>query len=557
MSELPESRGRTIAAGALLFAMLALAYFPATQAGFIWDDDVYVTNNETLTAPDGLAAIWLQLDSNIQYYPLVFTSYWIESRLWGLAPAGFHVVNILLHGLCALLLWRVLTQLQVPAAWLGAAVFALHPVQVESVAWVTERKNVLSGVFYMGSALAYLRYALRPPARSGRSIALYILSLLFFACAVLSKTVTSTLPAALLLVLWWKRGRIAAVDLRGLAPFFALGVGFGLVTVWIETHHVGASGEAWNLSFIERSLIAGHVVWFYAAKLIWPTNLTFIYPRWEIDAHAWPQYLYPLSALTLAAVLWGLRKRIGRGPVVAVLGFGGTLFPALGFFDVFPMLFSWVADHFQYLASAFLIVPAVAAAERGLRRIGGRSRSLGGLLAIVLLTTLGALTWSQAHVYRDAETLWRDTIRKNPQAWIGHTNLGGILMRQGKPAQALVHLRQAERLRPNGRGVNLNIGITLLRLGRPEEAIEPLEIALQSRPDSLPTRIYLGAALLESGRVDEAIKIHQDSLLLYADSPEVHAELAKALVADGQLDAARRHRLRAQQLRAMRELGAR
>ncbi len=342
---------RAVAALVLIVATLA-AYVPAMQGGFIWDDDDYVTDNAALRSLAGLAAIWLQPGAVPQYYPLTFTSLWLDYQLWGVAPAGYHVVNVLLHGTNAVLVWLVLRRLALPGAWLAAMVFALHPVHVESVAWITERKNVLSGAFYLGALLAYLRFAgLGAPAAEAERWRSYALAVALFVCALLSKTVTCTLPAVILLLLWWKRGRVTRAEASATVPLFVVGACLALVTIWMERTHVGAQGAAWLLSPIDRALIAGRAVWFYAATLAWPHPLTFVYPRWEIDAGAWWQYLFPLAAAAVTALLFFARARIGRGPLVAVLCFGVTLAPALGFVDVYPMRYSFVADHYQYLAS--------------------------------------------------------------------------------------------------------------------------------------------------------------------------------------------------------------
>jgi hypothetical protein len=282
----------------LLLGLTLAAYLPALHAGFIWDDDDYLINNRTLHDLPGLQRIWFETSATPQYYPLVHTTFWLEYHLWKLNPLGYHLDNVFLHALAAILLWRVLLKLPVPGAWLAAAIFAVHPVNVESVAWVTERKNVLSAVFYFAAALAYLRFAVpdNPPdtndkrrETTGKKLeekqagstrwCWYVAALILFVGALFSKTVTTSLPAALLLVFWWKRGRIGLRDVLQLLPFFAVGVGLSLHTSWLEKHHVGASGAEWALSFFDRCLIAGRALWFYAGKLVWPAELTFIYPR--------------------------------------------------------------------------------------------------------------------------------------------------------------------------------------------------------------------------------------------------------------------------------------
>ena len=242
-------RGRMLPVwqGGLIVLLVFLAYLPALRGGFIWDDDAYVTHNPTLHGLGGLQHMWFKVGAVPQYYPMVHTTFWLEYHLWGLNPVGYHLINMLLHGAAAILLWQVLLRLQIQGAWLAAVIFALHPVEVESVSWITERKNVLSAVFYFAAALAYLRFvALKEPGGPNRlRWYWYLGALVLFTAALLSKTVTCTLPAALLLVCWWKKGRVQWGDIFPLLPFFALGVGLGLMTAWIEKYHVGAQGAAW------------------------------------------------------------------------------------------------------------------------------------------------------------------------------------------------------------------------------------------------------------------------------------------------------------------------
>jgi hypothetical protein len=249
-----------------------------------------------------------------------------------LQPFGYHLVNVLLHASNAVLLWLVLRPLELRGAWWAAAVFALHPVSVESVAWITERKNILSGLFYFLTGLAYFRFRPlmnREPAR-GYDWRYYPLVFALFLCALLSKTVTCSLPAVLLLLVWWKNGRVERRDVLALTPLFILGAALALITIGME-QRAGAVGAEWSLSLVQRCLLAGRALWFYASKLLWPRNLTFLYPHWEIDAGAPWQYVFPLAALSGLVALWSLRSRIGKGPLVAMLFFAGTLVPAKGF----------------------------------------------------------------------------------------------------------------------------------------------------------------------------------------------------------------------------------
>ncbi|MFO8008889.1 MAG: tetratricopeptide repeat protein [Candidatus Brocadiia bacterium] len=545
-----RSRRKALLAGLLLFALAVSAYLPATQSGFIWDDDDYVQQNRLLRSLAGLRRIWFEPTATPQYYPLVHTTYWLEYHLWGLEPAGYHVVNILLHAMCAVLAWRVLRSLQVPGAWVAAAVFAVHPVHVESVAWITERKNVLSGVFYLGAALAYVRYALpergKPDAGPRRygSRWLYAASLALFVLALLSKTVACSLPAAALLVLWWKRGRPKWQDVRDLAPFFVVGIALGLVTVWLERHQVGAAGREWSLSAVERVLIAGRALWFYAGKLAWPAELTFTYPRWEVNPAVWWQYAFPASAVACVVALALARRRIGRGPLVGVLFFAGTLVPALGFFDVYPMRFSFVADHFQYLASLGLIALAVAAVSSAAERLGRPPGIAAAVAAAGVLAALGILTWQQTHIYRGPETLWRDTLRKNPQAWLAHNNLGNIVLNRGKTEEAIAHYREALSLGSNLPETHSNLCLALQRQGKLDRAVAHGRRALQLKPDFAAAHNNLGLALQGQYRITEAAGRFRETLRLDPHHAKARANLWNALRVEARLaEAVERHRL--------------
>jgi len=538
------SVNRPVLAG-LLAALVLAAYWPALDAGFVWDDDAYVIENTTLRSVDGLRRIWLDFEATPQYYPMVHSTFWLEYQLWQLNPSGYHLMNILLHMLAAVLAWRVLAQLGLPGSWLAAAIFAVHPVHVESVGWITERKNVLSAVFYLVSLLAYLRAAGigAGPFDERSSRRLYALSLVAFACALLSKTVTGSLPAVILLLLWWQNGRIARRDVRLVLPFFLLAAAFGVLTIQLETHHVGAVGWEWDFSFVDRVLIAGRALWFYAAKLLWPDPLIFNYPRWKIDAGGWQAFLYPVSALVLVATLFLARGRIGRGPVVAVLIFVGTLFPALGFFDLYPMRYSFVADHFQYLASLGLIALfATLAARLAGRVFAGRIAPARGV-ALLLLSTLAALTWNQAHAYRDLETLWRDTLAKNPDSWLAHDNLGIILQQRGRLEEAIGHFRDALRIEPKHHEGYNNLGGAMRVRGDLDEALVQLRRSLEVAPNYIPAHNNLGLTHHDRGEYGAAARSFESALRLDPGSTAAHTNLGVTLAAQGRLeDAALHHR---------------
>jgi hypothetical protein len=379
-----------------LVAAVVVVYLPALQAGFIWNDSDYVTR-PGLRSLAGLGRIWFEVGTTEQYYPLLHSFFWVQHQLWGDAPLGYHLTGVILHAASALLLAAGLRRWTIPGAWLAAFVFALHPVAVESVAWVAEQKNTLSLVFYLGAALAYAAF---DEGRRGR---MYLLASLLFVLALLSKTTTATLPPALWVLLWWRRGRLEwRRDVLPLLPWMAMATVAGLFSAWVERTYIGAEGAEFALSAGERLLLAGRILWFYVGKLVWPFDLVFIYPRWTISEDGWAQVLFLVAALGALAAAWGVRRRT-RAPLAAALFFGGSLVPVLGFFNVYGFIFSYVADHWQYLPSIGLIVLACSAATRGAARFPGAVR---WVVAVGVLGGLGvAEPPAESHVPRHREFL--------------------------------------------------------------------------------------------------------------------------------------------------------
>ena len=525
----------------IVAAATLLAYQPAWNGGFLWDDEGHVTR-EGLRDLSGLVRIWFSPGATQQYYPVLHSAFWLFHQVWGSAPLGYHLANVLLHALSAWLLLVLLRRLDVPGAPLAAFVFALHPVHVESVAWISELKNVLSGVFYLAAALVYLRYRDRPNSKS------YAAALTLFTLAVLSKTVTVTFPVGMLVILWWRQGRLRLRDdVAPLAPFAAIGVTAGLVTVWFERTLIGAQGAEFALTFIDRCLLAGRVVWFYATKLLWPADLIFVYPRWTIDPSAAAQWIYPAGLLALLAGAWTVRKQM-RAPLAALLFFCVTLFPALGFFDVYPFRYSYVADHFQYLGSLGVIVPIAAVFARLGQRL---SPTQAGTLAFGIIALLGVLTWRQAHLYTDSETLYRATIERNPTAWFPRNNLA-VLLLQGEPSPAQVieaaeQLERAIRLKPDYAEARYNLGTALERQGRIEDAEAEYRRVLELDPgqpravdrltaiahDRASAMLERGLQLEDAGRLSEAEAAYRSGVRFDPRRAGLHRALGRALQKSG------------------------
>jgi len=528
---------------ALLSCATLLAYLPAVHGGMLWDDDAHVTK-PVLRSVDGLRRIWFDLGATQQYYPLLHTAFWVEHRLWGDSVAGYHLVNILLHVAAAGLVVAIMRRLALPGAWLAGFIFALHPVNVESVAWISEQKNTLSAVFCLGAAYVYLGFD------ENRRVAKYALALGLFVLALLTKTVTATLPAALLVILCWKRGRLGwRRDVLPLAPWLALGMAAGLFTAWVERAFVGAKGVSYALTAPDRLLLAGRVIWFYLSKLAWPADLMFIYPHWTVDAAVAWQYAFPLAALALVLGLSvaalrarGPLRRVSAGALAGFLVFAGTLFPAMGFFDVFPFIYSYVADHFQYLASLGIIIPISAALTAAAAPLAGRaaSRLLPPIGAAFLVTILGALTWLQSGIYRDVQTLYLATLASNPGCWMAHANLGLAWSQvPGRMNDAIAQYQEALRLNPDDADAHHNLGVAWsLMPGRLDDAVAQYQEALRLRPSFPEAHYNLGLAFARmAGRLDDAVAQFQEALRLDPGFAQAHNNLGSALARmPGRLD---------------------
>ena len=530
------SRWQSALPGILIALLVFAVYFPALRGGFLWDDDSNVVKSAPLRSLAGLAQIWFKPGATQQYYPLTHTSFWIDYHLWGLSTTGYHVENILLHALSAILLWLMLSRLGIKGAWLGAALFALHPVNVESVAWITERKNCLSGVFFMASLLAAARFWQldRPDIPAPPFSKFYFLALALFLCALLSKTATIGLPVVIGLLIWWKRSSLVRRDFLLLLPFLAFGVALALITMSLERNHLGATGPEWNFTFAERCIIAGRALWFYFGKLFWPHPLMFMYPLWTLDPSQFIAYL-PLAAAIAGLVLLLFLPRDRARPVfVAAAYFVVMLFPILGFFNVVFYHYSFVCDHFQYLASIGPLALFAAGITIALERLKPNTPLLRHSVSLAFAAALSVLTWRQAGIYRGPETLWRDTLTHNPDSWMAHNNLGTWLSLQGKFEPAAAEYLEALHLRPNDYMAWNDLGMNASRRGKLDDAVQYVEPALQLLPNYPLGHYNLGNVLARQEKFDEAIQHFNTAIQLDPNFAPAHYSLANTLAHKGE-----------------------
>ena len=547
----------------LLAVVTMLAYHPAWHGGVLWDDEAHIGGPELRTL-DGLRRIWFVPRTTQQYYPLLHTSYWLQQKLWGDSITGYHIVNLLLHIGCVVLVLRIVRFLRIPGAELAATIFALHPVNVETVAWIAERKNTLSGVFALAATLWYLRF---DENRSRRS---YALALGLFLLGLLSKTAIVTLPLALLVIFWWKRGAISwRHDVVPLIPFFFFSAAAGLMTRWVEYGNIGYRARMLDLSLLDRCLIAGRAFWFYLWKLLWPSNLMFVYPRWEISAAVPWQYVFPLAVLVLLGILWSLR-RWSRTPLAGVLVYMVLLLPSLGFANIYFFLYSFVADHWQYLACLGIITPCASGIVLLATRLKSGYAWLDPGVTLVIGGVLFLLTWQQSRMYNNAETLYRTTIAHNPACWlaydhlvdilyqanripeamnlfkdelrikpaVAHYSLGNALLRKGRTSEAIDQFMEALRINPDYAEAHNNLGYALLVTGRTSAAIEQCKEALRIDPTYAHAHNNLGNALAQTGRASEAIDHYKQTLRMNPNSADAHSNLGAALAQRGRISEA-------------------
>ncbi len=542
---------------AIIVLAVFFSYLPSITGGFVFDDNLLLTKNYLVRNPDGLHRIWCTSES-VDYWPITNTALWLEWRLWGMHPAGYHVTNLVLHVAEALLIWIILQRLSVPGAFLAAVIFAVHPVNVESVAWIAQRKNTMAMLFFLLSILWYVKYVISfhaprptfgwcpvaakqltthcPPTTAHYSW--YWLSLGAFVTAMLGKGSVVILPVVLLGIVWWLRP-LTTRDIVKISPFFAAAAVLAGVNMWFQTH--GTAIVIRSAGFMERLLGAGGVVWFYLYKAFFPLNLIFLYPQWHIEAGYLSWWLPILAALAVTALLWLYRASWSRPLLFAWGFFCVALVPMMGFTDVGLMKYSLVADHYQHIA----IIGAIALASAGWSKWFRFNRDeiswAATAVAVTATAVLAVLTWRQNGLYRNEIELYQATLEKNPNCWLLHNNLGIALVAAGRPQDAFPHYRQALFLKHDYPEALYNMGNAFRKIGQYQKAIECYRQALEQKPDLTDALINLGLALVQAGRPEEAIQQYRKALEIDYNQADAQFYLGSAFKDLGQYQQAIEH----------------
>ena len=547
------SKNPWLLAGAVV-ALALVAQIPALSGDLIYDDTLLITEDARVTSAGGLWKIWFARGGT-NYAPLTMSAFWLQYRLWGEAPAGYHVVTLLMHAVGAALVFLTLKRLKVPGAVVAAMVFAVHPVNVESGAWISQLKNTLAMVFFLLTILTYLKFEDNPRRRGGRmDVRGYVVSAVMFALALLSKPAVVMLPVVLLAMAWWRRSRITLKDLLRSVPFFAMSLGAGLMSMWVQAERAIGSApiRPEGEGFFTQLAIAGMAVWFYLYKAVVPLGLSLVYPRWEVDGGAIVSYVPLVLLIGGFVALWRARKAWWAGPTLAALGYYViVLLPMLGFLDNSYWAYSLVADRYQYFSIVAVIALVVAGAAKLLGLAGTDRRKVGVSVAVGFVGVLTVLTWHRAGLFADAVNVWEDTVEKNPRSWFARNNLGSALMRSDRPGKyeaAQPHLAEALALTKDEVLVWVNNGALLHETGRPEGAVAYYREALRLDPMCVMAHLNMGQALVAMGEYDEAIDHYGQVTQVDPQSLPAYVGLAQALREAERFDQAREYLAYALQL---------
>ncbi len=510
---------KDIIALAIIALLTTSIYLSSLNNGFIWDDDVHIYKASYIKNATGLTEIWFK-NATPQYYPLTATSFWLGDKLWGLNPKGYHILSLIVHILNALLLYLLLKRLFYPIAFSAALIFAIHPIGVESVAWASELKNLLSLFFFLASFLIYLKFL------SAKNLKYYILTIITFIAAIFSKYISVSFALIPLFYGFWLKGRIDRRDIKLSIPFIFIGVLAGLNAVFTEIYNVGARGAEWALPYLDKMILIGKTTLFYIYKIIYPKDFIFIYPKWQLDTLSILDWLPILFILLSVSLLFLYRKRVNRSITALYFFYLISIFPASGFFNVFPMKYSYVADHFSYLSTPWIIVLILVILcsiyKYIIKTLRLESYNYPKIALIILLTFVAVVLSLKSNKltenYKDEITLYKSIIAKNPGSWMANANLAILYSKEDKDILALKHYRDAITAKDDIASIYYNLGNLYYKIRDYDSAINSYMAALTLDAEYAESYANLANIYRAKGEFYKAMEYYKKSLLFKPSS---------------------------------------
>lgn len=508
-------------------------FWPTVHGDWIADDSLYITDNKLLDDPQRLWKAWFQIGSFVEYYPIHETVQWLQWQLLGKNPFGYHLTNIVLHIVSAMLIWRLLSKLGCRFAWLGGMIFVVHPMMVESVAWISEFKNTLSLPPFLVALCFWVDYEEHKKNQD------YVRAFLWFLVSMLCKITVSPFPVFILLYAWWKRQRIGWGDLKASAPFFLISLVLGATTILagerFEKPFMAMPLDVPVGGFISRLALAGLTMSFYFSRCfapVWPSS---DYPQWVVNPPEPWQFAPWLVLLGVVFLLWRKRQCWGRHALLGLGFFLLFLAPFLGFNTISYMICCWVYDHFLYIPIIGLIALVVAAIGHMEQLLAKEVRPYGIGIIAMAMTFLAWESHSYAKCWINQETLCVYNLKRNPQSWFEDNNLGYFMGEKGRYQNAIKYFEEALRLNPNYALTHYNLGNILVRTGRKEEGIEHLREAIRIFPNYAKAYNNLGYTQMETGQTEDAIRSFEQALRIDPACIGAHNGLGNAYLHFGKL----------------------
>ena len=500
----------------ILIALIIISYFPVFFAGFIWDDDMVVVQNPLMQSLDGLYHIWFSTHP-IDYYPLTYTSLWIDYHVWGISATGYHIINLLLHLSNAILLMIVFKKLNIPFAGLAALLFAVHPVNVPSVAWITERKNVLCMFWFCLCVYNLLTFDERQSPKH------YIIALSCFFFSLLSKSAVLMFPFVILLYHWWKNNHLTRRDILLSSPFFYISAIMGMISLWFQNNRAIGETIIRNDDFFSKIVSSIYAVGFYIQQSLIPINTSFVYP---VNQDQLPLIMAIPGLLIIVVYLVYCLYDRNRAGFVGLLYVLLMIFPVLGFVDIYFMRYALVADHWQYFSICGVLGILMIGIDKVSQKVAFIYIQYGLVLWIAYFTIA---SFQYAQQFKDEPTLWFATLSNYPECSLALNRLGSIYQTQNNQSLARYYYDQTLKYHPDNPGAHNNLGMIEESNGNLNKAKKHFLAAIQHHQMHPHIHFNLGRIYMKSGNFALAEKSFQTCLRLQPGHESALIWLASSL----------------------------